>query len=153
MNKKRRSIILFWIAFLIYAISLLMPYQVQNANYAVTTSAILSGDELKYSSGIELIVPLFSLIPIILLLIFIYRKHSGFTRWFTLIMAIILVVPIVPFYYLLAVFCLFCKSEPGIGFYLHCISSVLFLSAMIIRFKLPLECENLPSDTGILDSF
>lgn len=154
MNKQQKqATLIFWIACCIYAVSLILPYRVESTNYNVVTGTMPSGDELKYISGIELIAPLFSLIPILLLMVFNAVQHSNFSRWFILISAILLVIPAVPFYFLVAAFCLYCKSEAGIGFHLYAITSVLFLIAAIVKFRIPFKRNKNVSTTDVLDNF
>ncbi len=154
MNRQQKQATLIcWIACCIYAVSLILPYRVESTNYSVVTSVMPSGDELKYTSGIELIAPLFSLVPILLLMVFNSVKHSNSSRWFILISAVLLAFPAIPFYFLVAAFCLYCKSEAGIGFYLHAIASVLFLIAAIVKFRIPFKRNRNFSTTDVLDNF
>lgn len=152
-RQQKRAYFICWIACCIYAVSLILPYRVESTNYNVVTSVMPSDDELKYIPGIELVAPLFSLVPILLLMVFNFVKHSNFTRWFVLISAVLLVIPAIPFYFLVAAFCLYCKSEAGLGLYLYAIASVLFLIAAIVKFRIPFERNRNFSTTDVLDNF
>lgn len=150
MTKKKTVSLLFWIGFIIYFAGLFLPYEVITSH----NSVVLGYNNREFKSGIELKVPFFSLIPIILMLVFIYVKHTNFSRWFSLIWSILLIFPLLPFYFFVANFCIFCDSEPGIGLYLHIPSCILFLSAMIVNFRIPVQrSQNELNKHELLDDF
>lgn len=145
----KKFILLFWIGFGIYIISLFLPYRIETSFSAVSAGTIVK----NYESGIEHIAPLFSLIPLILLIIFMVIRHSNFTRWACLLLAISLIFPALPFYFFTTSLCFYCESEQGIGFYLHCIASLLILIAMIAKIRVPVTGNKDFAKEDLLDSF
>lgn len=153
MSEKKLINILFWIAFSLYSISLILPYRIQTNSNVTISASVTPITPVEYESGIEHGIPLFSLIGIVLLIVLIYVKHTNFTRWSALFISILLTFPVLPFYLLTVSFCIYCSARPGIGFYLHCIASVLFLTAMISKFRMPYNRKKNDSLMDILDDF
>lgn len=151
MKSKRRLIFfLFWIAFCMYLISLALPYTVrERQNYSGTTPIT----ERAYDSGIEAVIPVFCLLPILILIILIYVKHTNFIRWSTLIISFLMVFPVLPFLYFVSTFSLFGKAYPAIGFYVNCISFILFLIAAVIKSNIPVEKNKQLTTVDVLDDF
>lgn len=145
----KKVIILFWIGFGIYLIGLFLPYRIEMSLSAVNEGVIVK----NYESGIEHIAPLFSLIPLILLIIFTVIRHSNFTRWTCLLLAISLIFPALPFYFVTTSLCFYCKSEQGIGFYMHCIASLVILIAMIAKIRVPVAGSKNVETEDLLDNF
>lgn len=153
MTKKKTVRLLFWIALAIYIGSLFLPFRmilVSNTFQIVRTVHVpLQNPEPQY--GYEF-VPVISLIPIALIALCIFLKHTNFGRWSALIIAILMVFPLLPFYFFSADFCLFCKSEPAIGVYVQIPVTMFFLIATIINFRIPTIKIN-PEKTNLLDNF
>ncbi len=145
----KKVILLFWIGFGIYLIGLFLPYRIETSFSAVNAGVIVK----NYESGIEHIAPLFSLIPLILLIIFSVIRHSNFTRWACLLLAISLVFPALPFYFFTTSLCFYCESEQGAGFYLHCVASLLILIAMIAKIRVPVTGNKNVETEDLLDNF
>jgi hypothetical protein len=147
-SKRKRIYFLFWFAFCVYLISLVVPYTVYEEYFEDTQTT-----EKVYSSGIEEVLPTFCLIPIVILIILIYVKHTNLTRWITLILSSLLIFPMLPLLYLTTVFSFFRQSDPSIGFYLNGIAFILFLIVAIIKFRIPAERNKQVSEVDILDDF
>lgn len=145
----KKVTLLFWIGFGIYLIGLFLPYRIEMSYDPATMATI----DKKYESGIEHLAPLFSLIPLILLIIFTVIRHSNFTRWACLLLAISLIFPALPFYFFTTSLCFYCKPEQGIGFYLHCIASLLILIAMIAKIRVPVTGDKNSETEDLLDNF
>lgn len=149
-TKRRRISIIFWTAFCIYLIGLILPYtftEIQNysGNNPIT--------ERAYDNGVDKMFPLFCLLPISILIVLIYVKHTNFTRWTTSIISILMVFPFLPFLYFVVTFSLYSKTYPAIGFYVNCIAFILILIVAIIKFRIPAERNQQSTKVDVLDDF
>lgn len=145
--KNKRVFLLFWIAFAIYITSLILPYETHTCDYG-------KGEpEIKVVSGIELTLPLFSLVSIIPLIILIYIKHNHITRWLSIILSFSLVFPMIPFLFFITTLSIFCDTNTEIGVYIYSVASILFLIAMIIKFRIPVERKMNANTVDVLDDF
>lgn len=148
MEKRKKSgAILFWLALVIYGISLFLPYKIVKF---YNQSALGSEPDI-YDSGFKLSSPLFALVPIIGLVVFQFLRYSGFRRWAGLILTVSLIFPLLPFIFITIEFCWDCSSNEGVGFYLYVCSCILFLIAAIQCFRVPIERNKNTSD--LLDNF
>lgn len=149
-STRRRIFIFFWIAFCIYLISLILPYSIKEiADYYGGQPVI----EKVYDNGIDSVIPVFCVIPILILTVLIYVKHTNITRWITFVLSSLMIFPILPLLYFVTTFCLWCKSYPGIGFYLNCVAFILFLITAIIKFRIPAEKSKQAKKVDVLDDF
>ncbi len=148
MRKKKAVYIIAWIAVGIFAISLFLPQNIQMCHYrdgTVTRKATL---------GIELFLPIsiIGTIPFLVLMVLFYLRQTNFSRWTSLILAIITLFLGIPLNLILSSFSFRCSAMPGLGALLHCISYFVFLVPAAKNLSIPVQ-KLKRDETNLLDHF